>query len=848
MIKSLNGKWNFRKYGDQVWDEAAVPGCNYLDLLNLGKIDDPFIGLNEEKAYWVALCDWEYQKTFCVESAQLESDRVFLVCKMLDTVCDVFLNGKKIASAENCHREYVFSVKEFLVPEENELRIVFRSPVNYVKEVCKGKMVPPNANGQDGIVFMRKPQCHFGWDWGPVLPPVGIGRDIYLDFVNTAKIDNVDITQKHADGVVEVSVECEKELFSSGETQTVITLTSPDGKEQQITADKAIFTVENPELWWTYELSGKDEQPLYEVSVKLICKGEVVDEVKKKIGLRTVELDRSIDEYGSNFRFLINGKPMFAKGANYIPADSFATRFDREKIAYLLQAARFSNMNMLRIWGGGYYESDEFYDACDRMGILLWQDFAFACQPYPFFEESFLENVREEIKYNVQRLKSHASLALWSGNNEIEAMSGGWINFQKYIKWTDIFFHQMLEKEIRKYDGTTSFIPGSPCGVSHNKGVNSDNVGDTHLWSVWHGLSSMKEYRNRMTRFCSEFGFESLPDIKTIRTFATQKDYSLDSRVFTAHQKCNSGNNRMLYYIRSRYNLPAKFEDFVYLSQITQSECMQDATEHWRRNKGRCNGALYWQFNDCWPVCSWSSLDYYGNYKALQYTAKHFNAPLTVSIEDTEEKVKVFVLNDLHESQNVTVEYSFFNFEKGVTDSDEREVPLKEFSNETVFEFSVSDLKSRYNLKKTGLSVSLIKDGEKIAKRVLLFGNEKDIRLPKPELQLSVKPGNGQLEITVSTDKYARFVNVSSDFCTLPFSDNFFDMLPGESRVITLPCEENQSKVLADSLSVTSLGNIETRKISFKERMNLTKMLLSPATIGGCIYHRRVPADIKIEG
>ena len=844
---NLNGKWKFRNVNEVSWFDATVPGCNYLDLMDCGLLADPFVGMNEKNSYYVAEADWEYKKTVELTAEDLDHQEVYLKCDMLDTLCDVFVNDTKIAYTENCHIRYAFEVKKYLKAGENTFRFVFYSPVNYVSDIAKKQAVPPNANGQNGVCFVRKPQCHYGWDWGPVLPPSGIQGNIYLEGIDVAEVQEVIAVQKHYDNKVDVDVKAVIRELGDKDTECVLTLTHPDGTVQKLDGKEGKFTVENPELWWTYELSGKDVQPLYTVKAQAIADGKVISEKEIRIGLRTVYLNRERDKWGMNFQFVLNGVPVFAKGGNYIPSDSFITRFTDDKLKAMLEAARFSNFNIIRVWGGGYYESDAFYDMCDEMGILVWQDFAFACMPYPFFEEDFLANVKNEIENNVKRLRHHASLALWSGNNEIETMSGGWMNMRKYIKWTEIFFYQILEKEVRKYDTVTSFIPGSPCGVDYGEGINSDNVGDTHLWSVWHGMASMKEYRNRMTRFCSEFGFESLPDIKSIRLFAEEKDYSLTSDVFTNHQKCGGGNEKMFYYIRSRFNLPQNFEDFIYLSQVTQMECISDATEHWRRNKGRCNGAIYWQFNDCWPVCSWASIDYYGNYKALQYTARHFNAPLSVSVEDTADYVKIHVLNDLNEKQKVTVRYDIFDFSRGASKSEEKEITVDAVKNEEVFTLWTEDLRKKFSLRKSGVLVRLYKDGEVVSRKTFLFSQEKNLLMPKTKLTLEAKAEGDKIAVTVTADKFARLVCVSSDVSLKPFSDNYFDLLPGESKTVTIPLEAGvDEKAQLDAIKAMSLTDVPTRKITSKEFFNQAKMMLSPYNIGNCIFHRNVPKDIKL--
>lgn len=842
MIKTLNGSWLFKQADKSDWMDATVPGCNFTDLMDNNVIDDPFIGLNEKDVEWVGKNDFEYKRTFDITKDELASNMILLVAKQLDTVCDITVNGKLAFSENNCFVEHRYDIKEFLHEGENEISIYFHSPVNYVKQEYSECLTPNNSNGQNGIVHIRKPQCHFGWDWGPVLPLSGITDDIYLQFVQGGVIDSFSAQSDYIDGKGIVSVKTDYTSFD--DVKCIITLTSPDGAQQNAEGKEAVFTVENPELWWTYELSDKKEQPLYKVTVSLVKDDEVLDTKSKNVGIRHIELNRDKDEYGKNFQFVLNGVAIFAKGANYIPPDSFITRFGDKQLNYLLDAFQFSNMNILRIWGGGYYGSDKLYDACDKRGILVWQDFMFACQAYPFFKDDFLTNVKREIDYNVKRISSHPSLALWCGNNEIEDMHMGWANMVKYVSWTEKFFYTILEPEIRKIDALSPYTPGSPIGISHNKGIYADNVGDTHLWGVWHGLKPMNYYRRRMTRFCSEFGFESLPDMNSIRIFAQPKDYDLNSKVFLSHQKCMNGNDKMVYYIANRFDLPKKFRDYVYLSQVTQLECIADATEHWRRNKGRCNGSMYWQFNDCWGVCSWSSIDYYGNYKALQYGARHFNEPLTVSFEDNKNDVKVFVLNDYREKQDVKLQLSLFDFTKGIVKT--QEYDIDNLDVRTSFDVPCDWIKS-CDKRNSGLVAVLYKDDKVISKKTLLFDKEKNLNLPKAKLKTRIAVKKNSLELTIKTDSYARLVKAECSAAHLPFSDNFFDLLPGEEKVITMALEDGMdAKSVAESIVVYSLSDIPFDKSKLKSIAKRVKVYLSPVNIGNAVYHGKVPRDIKL--
>lgn len=842
MIKTLNGSWLFKQADKSDWMDATVPGCNFTDLMDNNVIDDPFIGLNEKDVEWVGKNDFEYKRTFDITKDELASNMILLVAKQLDTVCDITVNGKLTFSENNCFVEHRYDIKDFLHEGENEISIYFHSPVNYVKQEYSECLTPNNSNGQNGIVHIRKPQCHFGWDWGPVLPLSGITDDIYLQFVQGGVIDSFSAQSDYIDGKGIVSVKTDYTSFD--DVKCIITLTSPDGTQQNAEGKEAVFTVENPELWWTYELSDKKEQPLYKVTVSLVKDDEVLDTKSKNVGIRHIELNRDKDEYGKNFQFVLNGVAIFAKGANYIPPDSFITRFGDKQLNYLLDAFQFSNMNILRIWGGGYYGSDKLYDACDKRGILVWQDFMFACQAYPFFKDDFLTNVKREIDYNVKRISSHPSLALWCGNNEIEDMHMGWANMVKYVFWTEKFFYTILEPEIRKIDALSPYTPGSPIGISHNKGIYADNVGDTHLWGVWHGLKPMNYYRRRMTRFCSEFGFESLPDMNSIRIFAQPKDYDLNSKVFLSHQKCMNGNDKMVYYIANRFDLPKKFRDYVYLSQVTQLECIADATEHWRRNKGRCNGSMYWQFNDCWGVCSWSSIDYYGNYKALQYGARHFNEPLTVSFEDNKNDVKVFVLNDYREKQDVKLQLSLFDFTKGIVKT--QEYDIDNLDVRTSFDVPCDWIKS-CDKRNSGLVAVLYKDDKVVSKKTLLFDKEKNLNLPKAKLKTRIEVKKNSLELTIKADSYARLVKAECSATHLPFSDNFFDLLPGEEKVITMALEDGMdAKSVAESIVVYSLSDIPFDKSKLKSIAKRVKVYLSPVNIGNAVYHGKVPRDIKL--
>ena len=816
----LTGQWLFKATSDDAYMNANVPGCQYLDLMANGIIEDPFVGTNEALCDWIHDNDYEYLKEFHINPDNLQSERIELNCQCLDTICELFINDQRLGYADNCHIPHVFDVKQFLREGNNQLKIIFKSPKQYVIQKYSEVPTPVNSNGQDGIVHIRKPQCHFGWDWGPVLTPVGISGRIYLEFTPADKLgDLIAHTEKRADSFV---------VLAHCDNADQLELIYPDGKTYISSGPDATFTVTHPCLWWTYELSGKDEQPLYTLNAKKKYSDTDTVCIGKKIGLRTIELNQEKDEFGYNFQFILNGVPIFAKGANYIPPDSFMNRFTAKQRAEMLDAVRFSNMNMLRIWGGGYYADEELLDECDRRGILIWQDFMFACQAYPFFIPEFLNNVTREIEHNVQRIMSHPCLALWCGNNEIEESHARWAHMKTYVEWTEKFFYHIMPDIIRRHDTITPYIPGSPFGTAHNTDVYADFVGDTHLWGVWHGLQPMHYYRGRMTRFCSEFGFESLPCFKTVQKYATPEQYPLSSDVQKSHQKCLGGNDKMLHYIASRFYLSDDIEDLIYLSQITQQECIADATEHWRRNKGRCNGSLFWQLNDCWPTCSWSSYDYFGQYKALQYKARHFNAPVSISIQDEKRDIKIYLLNDLNNSAEVEIEYIIFSFDGEYRFSERKDMHIDALKNLLAFTIPAKSIKARHQ----GLAVRLYQKGILLMQKTHLMLPEKKLSLPKHAIETHTEVKDGKLKIHLTSPVYQRLIMLEND-SDGHFSDNFFDLLPNESRTI-----EQKYSDGAENIRIRTAATLKRSKY-IKDLIARAKVYFSLNNLSLILYYIR---------
>ena len=839
---NLCGEWLFKSDNENVWRAASVPSCQYSDLLNINKIINPFLGTNEKDCFWAGNCSWQYKKSFFVSEDFLKSFRIDLVYEQLDTLCKVFANGELVFSSSNMHLGGRKEIKDFLRVGENEILIEFANPVEYIEKKQAADKMPKNMNGLSGVPHIRKAQCHFGWDWGPILPVIGITRDIWLEGYDLI-IDDISITQKHHDGIVTLNVDVFGSNLFEAATMLFVDLASPDGKVVKNKAqalknkNSFVFDIKNPELWWTNDLFPKEQQPLYEIRAYIVKNEKVEYKLFKKIGLRTIELCRDEDEFGRQFQFRLNGVPLFIKGANWIPPDSLPDRFNAEKLAYYINSAKYANMNMLRVWGGGYYESDAFYEACDNAGILIWQDFCFACAPYPFYDDAFKKSVLAEIKYNVLRLKHHPSLALWCGNNEIEAMSLVWAANKKLHYGTRDFFYKALPEYLATLDNSTPYIPGSPTGLGFMEKVGSDNCGDTHLWHVWHGLRPLTYYRTRYTRFCSEFGLESLCDMQTVNTFAQKAELSLKSPVFKAHQKCLSGNDKMLFYMSTRFSIPKSFADVVYLSQLIQSECVSDATEHWRRNRGRCNGSMYWQLNDCWPVTSWSSIDYFGRYKALQYRARHFNNPQSISIKNEKSSAEIFVINDKTTVLKAILDYKLISFDGKELLAKAVDIMVAPTSSQRI---ALLDVKKQLKQCKDNcvLVAKLLDNDNLLSEKTALFVPEKNLDLPKDKIKLETEFKNGLAFVSVSSTAYKRFVQLQLQDSVKPFSDNYFDLLPNEVKTVIVEIPDGMSaREFAEKLSVRSLAEIEKTFSPAHDFFLRQKIRFNPINIGQYIAY-----------
>ncbi len=800
-LQSLSGAWQFRQSGTQEWFPATVPGGVHTDLLALSLIPDPFVGDNEKKVQWVAESDWEYRRVFTAPANLMQKDKIWLVCDGLDTLASLTMNGHQIGRAENMFRQYRWDVKSYLAGGENELMILFDSPVQFAQ---KQQAIRPMAGVSQAIAggpHLRKAPCQFGWDWGPQLPPIGIWKDIRLEGADVARLADVHLRQEHWDGSVTIVADISLQRWSDADIQLLMRVISPEGEflEKKLALDgqdRATFRmlIPSPKLWLP---NGYGDQPLYQITIEIHQADYVLDQKKYQLGLRTIELHQQPDQWGRSFQFVVNGIPVFAKGSNWIPADSFPTRITKDSLEWLIRSAAETHQNMLRVWGGGFYEEDSFYDLCDQYGILIWQDFIFSCSMYPLDDAHFLENVHQEVIENVRRLRHRASLALWCGNNEME---WGWVdwgwNDPQYedIKLVyDRFFHKSLPAWCHAEDPDHAYWPSSPSSNTPFESPNGQLQGDAHYWDVWHGRKPFSAYRDQYPRFMSEFGFQALPPLETIRSFAEEADWNMTSYIMERHQKNDSGNSLMVGQMLDTFRLPKDFESLVYLSMVLQAEGIRYGVEHWRRHPDRVSGILYWQLNDCWPVASWSSLDYFGRWKALHYAARRFYEPLLLSIEDAPPQQAIYLTNDHLDAWEGTVRWSLETLTGEILESGQENVSIEGQEAILVRKLDFSNSISTDNIHNLTFMAELWQGGQQISRQLAACAPIKHLSLTDPGISSQMVMENSELTIELTANSLALLVEVALEGADVIFSDNYFSLPVGRNVLITCPIPEGWS-------------------------------------------------------
>ncbi len=842
--QTLSGKWQFRQRNSEDWLAGQVPGGVHTDLLALGQIPDPFVADNEKKVMWVAEQDWEYRRTFTVEADLLAEEKVFLMCDGLDTLAEVMLNGQMLGKAENLFRQYEWEIKSQLQSGENEISILFPSTVQYCTEKQAQRPMTGVSETITGSNYARKAPCHFGWDWGPKLPPIGIWQDIRLEGHTTTRLDDIHLRQAHTNNNVTVTATVTADVWDGTPLTAELNLTAPDGTAFTTFAELVNGTgtlqidIAEPELWWP---NGYGNQPLYSVEVSLVVGGQAIDQRHYQMGLRTINLVQEEDQWGKSFVFFVNGKSIFAKGANWIPADSFLTRFTDESLEKLIVDTVAANQNMLRVWGGGLYEEERFYDLCDQYGLLVWQDFIFACGIYPLDDADFVENIHQEVIENVRRLRHRASLALWCGNNEMEWgwESWGWsrpdyeadlqalakrvpaieemlweIKSKPQADWRELrdaydqFFHKALPEWLIDLDPDTDYWPSSPSSDTPFKDTNGEVMGDAHYWDVWHGRKPFTAYRATYPRFMSEFGFQALPTLETVEFYAEEKDRNMTSYIMEHHQRSGSGNGLIIAQMTQTFRMPKDFAALVYLSLLLQAEGIRYGVEHWRRHIDRVSGILYWQLNDCWPVASWASIDYFGRWKALHYASKRFFAPIMLSILDEPPKMGVYVTNDSHADWQGTVSWSLETLTGEVFDSGQIPAAVGAYSVVACQDLDFSDRITDDNQRELIFVAELWQGETRVGLNIANFVAPKHLTLVDPALSAVVQRAGDQLIIDLSAKSLAHFVELKLTGADVVFSDNYFSIPAGRTVRVSCPLPDGWSLAQAnDALQLYSLYN-----------------------------------------
>ena len=796
MEQKIITKWMLRRITDNTTYEAMVPGSVLQTLEENGIIPNPFVADNEKYALKIMEEDFEYSTEFDASPEMMTSQRRELVFEGIDTIADVTLNGEKILHAENMHRTYRLDVSGLLKEKNNILKVYLYSPINYIRDSYKTCECDGAEDAMEGFANIRKAHYMFGWDWGARIPDAGIFRPVTVLGIDKARIKNVSITQRHFEDKAGLLINIDEEIVGDNlELVREVRITGPLGKEIFIDdyTDKKEIIIDDPMLWWP---NGYGEQNLYTVTVALKDAGVTVDEMTKKIGLRTITLTRKKDEWGESFSHCVNGVDIFAMGADYIPEDNYLGRITPDRTRKLLSDCRMTNFNTIRIWGGGFFPSDEFYDICDEMGFIVWQDLMFACAVYDL-NDDFEENIHAEIRDNLLRIADHACIGLICGNNEMEMFvkSGLWVKTHKqkadYIK----MYEYLFPKWVLEYAPGIQYWPSSPSSGGSFDDPGDENRGDVHYWAVWHDNKPFTEFRKHYFRYLSEFGFQSLPSKKTLETVMTgEEDYNLFSYNMEKHQRNSSANAKIMQYMQATFKYPTDFDTLSYASQLLAGEAIRYGVEHFRRNRGRCMGAVYWQLNDCWPVISWASIDYTGRWKALQYYARRFFAPVLVSCEETSTvsegigvnsektfftpKIRLNVSNETRSDKHLVVEWELRNakgdiLENGAADADVSALSAywvleKAFADADIYENFVS-----YRAREKATN-------ETVSEGSVLFVPAKYFRFEKPELSIICdSPG----EIRIKTDAFAKNVEIRNENDDLVLSDNFFDLLPGEKVI-----------------------------------------------------------------
>ena len=832
-VKNLHEGWKFRQARLTNWYPATVPGVVHTDLLQNKIIEDPFFRLNERGLQWIDKEDWVYETCFTLAADMMRKENMELVFEGLDTYADVYLNDECILKANNMFRRWSIPVRQYIREENNILKVYFHSPVKI--DVPKWDALPyqyPASNDQSengGLfnkkisIFARKAGYHYGWDWGPRLVTSGIWRPVYIRAWSDLRINDVFIEQKEVGAgraviAGHVELDADKDMdgvlvtITDEATGRVLGEWQADLKRgtNRVTVD---FVLHKPKLWWS---NGLGEPFLYRFRTDIIAGGELLDSKTERVGIRSLKVVHQPDKDGHTFYIELNGRPVFAKGANYIPSDNFLPRVTPENYKRTILDAAGVNMNMLRVWGGGIYENDVFYDLCDEHGIMIWQDFMFACSMYPA-EGALLDNIHQEAVDNVKRLRNHACIALWCGNNECQDAWLGW-GWKREIErqnkeyadkiWAQYRqqYHVTLPGVVREYAPGTFYWPSSPFAFEGEMSGTTD--GDRHYWSVWHGKAPISDYDSEKSRFFSEYGFQSFPEFESVKRYAPYpEDWDIRSEVMMSHQRGGDHANGLIEtYLLNEYKKPRDFRAFLYMNHVLQGDAIKTAIESHRRQMPYNMGTLFWQHNDCWPVASWASRDYYGRWKAQHYYTRKVYDDILISPVVEGDDLKVYAVSDRLENTSGRLQLQVCQFDGTVVHHWGKSVGISGNDSRVCFSAPLAKLLEGANRGTVYVRVDYTDKSGRVYHNNYCLGKQKDMDYPKVDLQTEVRSIEGGYEVTVSADKFARAVCLSVADNESVYSDNYFDVQPKSSVQVQVRTRLS-AEAFNGSLRLTCLNN-----------------------------------------
>lgn len=832
-VKNLHEGWKFRQARLTNWYPATVPGVVHTDLLQNKIIEDPFFRLNERGLQWIDKEDWVYETCFTLAADMMRKENMELVFEGLDTYADVYLNDECILKADNMFRRWSIPVRQYIREENNILKVYFHSPVKI--DVPKWDALPyqyPASNDQSengGLfnkkisIFARKAGYHYGWDWGPRLVTSGIWRPVYIRAWSDLRINDVFIEQKEVGAgraviAGHVELDADKDMdgvlvtITDEATGRVLGEWQADLKRgtNRVTVD---FVLHKPKLWWS---NGLGEPFLYRFRTDIIAGGELLDSKTERVGIRSLKVVHQPDKDGHTFYIELNGRPVFAKGANYIPSDNFLPRVTPENYKRTILDAAGVNMNMLRVWGGGIYENDVFYDLCDEYGIMIWQDFMFACSMYPA-EGALLDNIHQEAVDNVKRLRNHACIALWCGNNECQDAWLGWgwkCEIERQNKeyadkiWAQYRqqYHVTLPGVVREYAPGTFYWPSSPFAFEGEMSGTTD--GDRHYWSVWHGKAPISDYDSEKSRFFSEYGFQSFPEFESVKRYAPYpEDWDIRSEVMMSHQRGGDHANGLIEtYLLNEYKKPRDFRAFLYMNHVLQGDAIKTAIESHRRQMPYNMGTLFWQHNDCWPVASWASRDYYGRWKAQHYYVRKAYDDILISPVVEGDDLKVYAVSDRLENTSGRLQLQVCQFDGTVVHHWGKSVGISGNDSRVCFSAPLAKLLEGANRGTVYVRVDYTDKSGRVYHNNYCLGKQKDMDYPKVDLQTEVRSIEGGYEVTVSADKFARAVCLSVADNESVYSDNYFDVQPKSSVQVQVRTRLS-AEAFNGSLRLTCLNN-----------------------------------------